>query len=91
MKNTFFVSKEAVVRGHGCRDCLRRISLEAVDAKELDPLPNLKDSSPAEYNDKTMLITIPPLLNPAEALENVYELRTQREIARYYHADVDFQ
>ena len=86
----FFVSKEAVLRGHRCRDGLYRISLRATGAKALDPLPSLDNIPSKDYNAKTILVSIPPLPKPKETIQNVYELRTQQEMVRYYHAAAGF-
>ena len=87
LENTFF-SKEAILRGHRCRDGLHRIPLRAADAEALDSRPR-SDASPSkdypsldaippeDNNAKTILVSIPPLPKPKETIQNVYELRTQ--------------
>ena len=102
LENTkIFVSKETILRGHKCKDDLYRISLWAADAESLNTRP-MPDASPPEdyptlnaippedYNAKTMLVSIPPLSKPKETIQNVCELRTQREMVRYYHAAAGF-
>ena len=90
MENTkIFVSKDAVLRGHRCKDGLYRIPLRAVDAKALSLPERVEDIPAEEYNKHTMLVRIPSL-QPKKTIQSVYELRTQREIVRYYHAAADF-
>ena len=91
LKNTkISVSREAVLRGHRCKDGLYRIPLRAADADKLEPLPNISDISQANYDQETMLITIPGLAKPKETIQSVYELRTQQEMVWYYHAAAGF-
>ena len=79
MENTkIFVSKDAVLRGHRCKDGLYRIPLRAVDAEALNSPEKLEDIPKEDYNKHTMLVRV-PTLQPKETIQSVYELRTQRE------------
>ena len=90
MENTkIFVSKEAVLRGHRCKDGLYRIPLRAIDAKALSSPERLEDIPKETYNDHTVLVRV-PTPKPKETIQSVYELRTQREMVRYYHAAAGF-
>ena len=61
LENTFFVPKEAVMRGHKCRGGLYRMPLQAEDAKALDPLPNLDNIMVKKYNTKNNVDQHPAL------------------------------
>ena len=60
------------------------------DASPPEDYPSLDAIPPEDYNAKTMLVSIPPLPKPKETIQNVYELRTQREMVKYYHAAAGF-
>ena len=60
------------------------------DASPPEDYPSLDAIPPKDYNAKTMLVSIPLLSKPKETIQNVYELRTQREMVRYYHAAAGF-
>ena len=74
-------TRGAVLKGWKCKDGLYRIPL----------VPKVKN-----VNTDTILCNKPPteLLShrppPKNAINNVYELRTQRELVRYYHAAAGF-
>lgn len=72
------VSREAVLRGHRCKDGLYRIPRRAADANKLETLPDMSEITQANYNQETMLITIPGLAKPKKTTQSVYELLTQR-------------
>ena len=53
------------------------------------PAEIVEDIPDEDLNEKTMLVTVPPP-KPAEIVQNVYELRTQREMVLYYHEAAGF-
>ena len=81
-KTTIVVSRGAILRGWQCKQTnLWRIPLtKNVTNENTDTV--LCDRCPTEF--------LPDRPPPDEAIHNVYELKTQPEIVRYYHAAAGF-
>jgi hypothetical protein len=81
-KTTIVVSRGAILRGWQCKQTkLWRIPLiKNVTNENTNTV--LSDRFPTEF--------LPDRPPPDEAIHNVYELKTQPELVRYYHAAADF-
>ena len=85
-KTKFPTSGGAILKGWKCRDGLYHIPL----------YPNVTKENVTEKKWKTMISIKSPeeLLSnrspPQNAINNVYKLKMQKEMVRYYHAAVEF-